>query len=100
MEVKTEKCNEVFRILITGNRNTQPLLGLDWLDNLEIGLRGNKNISDIRHIETDGSCEKIINQFEALFKNNHTIKDLTIDIQHSKPIEQKGQPVHSFSKKQ
>ena len=96
MEVKTEKCQLTLSILITENENTQPMLGLDWLDQLEIGLQGNSNTSIIRHIETDGRREKIISQHEDLFKNNHTIKDLTIDINlkpDSKPIQQKGRPV-------
>ena len=40
--------------------------------------------------------KKIIDEHEDLFKNNHTIKDLTIDIQLKKdvkPIQQKGRPV-------
>ena len=40
--------------------------------------------------------EKVIGEFDDLFKNNHTIKDLTLDIQfkkHVKPIQQKGNPV-------
>ena len=80
VEVKTEKSKEVLPILPTENKNTQPLLGLDWLDKLEIGLQGNKNTNIIRHIKTDGRRQKNINENEDLFKNNHTIKDLTIDI--------------------
>ena len=37
VEVKTEKSNEILPILITENKNTQPILGLDLLDKLEIG---------------------------------------------------------------
>ena len=94
--MKTEKCQKTLSILITENENTQPLLGLDWLDQLEIGLQGNNNTNMIRHIETDERREKIISQHEDLFKNNHTIKDLIIDINlkpDSKPIQQKGRPV-------
>ena len=96
MEVKTEKSKEVLPILITENRNTQPLLGLDWLDKMEIGLQGNKNTNIIRHIESNGRRQKIINEYEDVFKNNHTIKYLTNDIQpenDTKPIQQKGRPV-------
>ena len=60
------------------------------------GLQGNKNPNIIRHIETDGRRKKIINKYEDLFKDNHTIKDLIIDIQvkkDTKPIQQKGRPV-------
>ena len=96
VEVKTEKSKEILSILVTENKNTQPLSGLDWLDKLEIGLQGNKNTNIIRHIETDGRRQNIINEYEDLFKNNHTIKDLTIDIQlkkDTKPIQQKRRPV-------
>ena len=83
--------------LITENKNTQPLLGPDWLDKLEIGLQGNKNTNIILHIETDGRHDKIINEYEEQFKKLiQTIKDLTIDIhlkQDSKPIQQKRPPV-------
>ena len=72
VEVKTEKTKETLPILITENKNTQPLLGLDWVDRLEIGLQGNKSTNIIRHIETDGRRQKIINEYEDLFKNNHT----------------------------
>ena len=43
MEVRTETSEETLPILTTENRNTHPLMGLDWLDKLEIGLQGNKN---------------------------------------------------------
>ena len=42
VEVKTEKSKVTLLILITANKNTQPLLGLDWLDKLEIGLQGTR----------------------------------------------------------
>ena len=44
----------------------------------------------------DERRKRIINDYEDLFKNNYTIKDLTIDIQLKKdvkPIQQKGRPV-------
>ena len=94
--MKTEKSKKTLPILITQNKNTQLLLGMDWLDKLHIGLQGNKNTNIIRHIETDGRRQKIISEYEDLFKNNHTIKDLTIDIQlkkDNKQIQQKGRPV-------
>ena len=96
VEVKTEKSKETLPILITENKNTQPLLGLDWLDKLEIGLQGSKKTNVIRYVEEDDRRKKIISEHEDLFKNNHTIKDLTIDIQLKKdvkPIQQKGRPV-------
>ena len=72
------------------------MLGLDWLDKLGIGLQGNKNTNTIRHIETNERRQKIADEYKALFKNNRTIKDLTIDLQlkkDTKPIQQKGRPV-------
>ena len=72
------------------------MLGLDWLDKLKIGLQGNTNTNIIRHIETDERRQKIVNEYEDLFKNNHTIKNLAIDTQlkkNTKPIQQKGRPV-------
>ena len=96
VEVKTEKSKETLPILITENKNTQPLLGLDWLDRLEIGLQGSKKTNVIRYVEEEDRRKKIISEHEDLFKNNHTIKDLTIDIQLKKdvkPIQQKGRPV-------
>ena len=96
VEVKTEKSREILPILITENKNTQPLLGLDWLDKLEIGLQGSKKTNVIRHVTGDERRKRIVNEYEDLFKNNHTIKDLTIDIQLKKdvkPIQQKERPV-------
>ena len=86
VEAKTEKSKEILPILITENKSTQPLLGLDWLGKLKLGYV----------VEEDERRKKIISEHEDLFKNNHTIKDLTIDIQLKKdvkPIQQKGRPV-------
>ena len=47
-------------------------------------------------MEENERRERIIHEYGDLFKNNHTIKDLTIDIQLKKdikPIQQKGRPV-------
>ena len=86
VEVKTEKSKEILPILITESKNTQPLLGLDWLDKLEIGLQGSKKTNVIRHAEEEERGKKIIDEHEELFKNNHTIKELTIDIQLKKDV--------------
>ena len=100
VEVKTEKSKEILPILITESKNTQPLLGLDWLDKLEIGLQGSKKTNVIRHVEEEERRTQIIDEHGDLFKNNHTIKDLTIDIQlkkDAKPIQQKKRQVpHIF----
>ena len=56
VEVKTEKCKEILAILITENKNTQPLLGLDWLDKLQIGLNKEtktRTLSDISKLTED-----------------------------------------------
>ena len=82
--VKTEKSEELLPVLITESQNTQPLLGLDWLDKLENRLQGSKKTNVIGHVEEDERRERIFNEHEDLFKNNHTIKDLTIDIQLKK----------------
>ena len=96
VEVKTEKTKVTLTILITEKKNTQPLLGLDWLDKLEIGQQGSCKTNIIRNITTNEKGEKIFKEFDNLFKNNHTIKNLTIDIQlkkDAKPVQQKGRPV-------
>ena len=96
VEVKTEKTKVMLPTLITEKKNTQPLLGLDWLDKLEIGLQGSRETNIIRSITTNEKSEKIFKEFENLFRNNHTIKNLTIDIQlkkDAKPVQQKGRPV-------
>ena len=96
VEVKTEKTQVTLPILITEKKITQPLLGLDWLDKLEIGLQGSRETNIIRNISTNGNGERIFEDFEKLFKTNHTIKDLTLEIQSkkdAKPIQQKGRPV-------
>ena len=87
----------------TENKNTQPLLGLDWLGKLEIGLQGNKNTNSIRNVNRDERSENNLKDYEDLLKKIHTIKGLTIDIQlreDANPIQQKGRPVpiHSLLK--
>ena len=71
-------------------------MGLDWLDKLEIGLQGSRETNIIRNKTTNEKGEKIFEEFENFFKNNHTIKNLTIDIQlqkDAKPVQQKRRPV-------
>ena len=81
VEVKTEKSKVLLPILITENKDTQPLLGLDWLDKLENDFQGNRNTNIIRNITVDEKSTKILDEFEDLLKNSHTIEGLTIDIQ-------------------
>ena len=83
-----KKNKEVLTLHITENKNTQPLLGLDWLD---------KNTNIIRNRNTDERYENILNENEDLLKNIHTIEGLTINIELKKDIksiQQKGRPVH------
>ena len=49
VEVKTERNRVTLPILIREKGNTQLLLGLDWLDKLEIGLQGNRDTNIIRN---------------------------------------------------
>ena len=96
VEVKTERTKVTLPIIITEKENTQPLLVLDWLDKLEIGIQGNREINIIRNITANERCEKIFEEFENVFEKNLTVKSLTIDIQlkkHARPIQQKGRPV-------
>ena len=83
-------------ILIPENKDTQPLLGLDWLDKLEIGLQGNRKTNIIRNITVDERSTKILDEFEDLFKNNQTIQVLTIDVQLKEdPSNRRGPvPIH------
>ena len=68
--VTTDACNTGLGATLwqKENNNTQPLLGLVWLDKLEIGLQGNTNTNIIRHIETDERRQKIVNEFEIYSK--------------------------------
>ena len=53
-------------ILITENKDKQPLLGLDWLDNLEIGLQGNRNTN----ITVNERSTNFFDEFEDLLKTS------------------------------
>ena len=71
-------------------------MGLNWLDKLESGLPGDKSTNTIRKVDTDEKGEKILAEYENLFKKTHTTKDLIIRIQlnkNTKRIQQKGRPV-------
>ena len=56
VEVKTEKTKVALPTLITEKENTQPLLGLDWLDKQEICLQGNRETNIIRNITANERC--------------------------------------------
>ena len=67
VEVKTDKSKVTLPILKTENKDTQPLLGLDWLNKLEIGLQGSQNTNIIQNNTMDQRSTKIVNEFEDLF---------------------------------
>ena len=97
MEVKTERNKVTLPILITEKENTRPLLARqDLQDKLMIDLQGNRETNAMRIITANGRGEKLFEEFENFYRKNHTIKDLTIDIQlnkHAKSIQHKGRPV-------
>ena len=96
VEVKTVKTKVTLPIVIAQKENTQPSLGLDWLDKLEIRLQGTRETNIIRDITAIERGEKSFEEFENLFKKNHTIKGLTLLIhlkKDAKPIQQKRRPV-------
>ena len=67
VKVKTERSKETLPIIITEDKNKQPLLGLAWLDKLELGLQANKNTNVIRNINAHDRCDRNINEYEDLF---------------------------------
>ena len=67
VEVKTERSRVTLPILIAEKGNTQPLLGLDWLDKFDIGSQGNRETNIIRNIEVNERGEKIFKDYENLF---------------------------------
>ena len=92
VEVKTEKSKALLPIFVTESKNTQPCLGLNWLNKLEIGLQGSKSTNIFRKVNTDERHEKSLSDYENIF---HRINNLTIDIQLKKeanPIQQKWRP--------
>ena len=101
VEVKTEKSNEMLPTLITESKDTQPLLGLKRLEKLETEYK-ETNHHYYQNCDQRRK-EKNVGEYNDLFKNNHTIKDLTIDIQlqnDSKPTQHKGSLYLFISKTQ
>ena len=74
VEVKTERSWVTLQILIAEKGNTQPLLGLDWLDKLEIGAQGNRETNIVRNIEVNERGEKLVKDYENLFKKITPLK--------------------------
>ena len=86
---------------VTHNRKQKhtTIAGIGLARQLGIGLQRNKPTNIIRNINTDGKSGTNRNKFEDLFKNNHTLESLTIDIplkKDSKPVQQKETlvPIH------
>ena len=50
------------QIFITESKDTEPLLGLNWLDKLEIGVQGNKNTIGNRNGNNDERRGKIVGE--------------------------------------
>ena len=67
VEVKTERAKVTLTILITEKENTQPLLGLDWLDKMEIGLHRNRETNIIRNITANERSVKIFEENKIVF---------------------------------
>ena len=75
---KRRKQKSTLPILITEKKNTQPLLGQDWLDKREIGIQGSHETNIIRNITASERGEKIFEEFENFFKKNPKIKDIQL----------------------
>ena len=70
-------------LLIT-KRNTNPLLGLDWMKQLGMELITEEKPQKVNLIKTDEDEKEIKEKFKKLFHTNHTIKDMEIDIELNK----------------
>ena len=88
-------------ILITEKENTQPLLGLDWLNKLEIGLQGKCVTNIIRNITANKRGEKISEEFVNFFKKNHTRLNYKHSIEKRRQADttKKEASTYQFSKK-
>ena len=90
-------------LLIT-TKQTHPLLGLNWMKELGLTLKTEtahqsiNNISrpDQKNNKTDTDIATLKGKFHKLFTENHTVKNVEVDIQlkeGSKLIQQKGRPI-------
>ena len=85
-------------LLIT-KAQTTPLLGLDWMQRLEINLSANHDAIKVHNIkldDTERSIIKLLNDFKDLLYNNKEITNLSVKVK-LKPgaqiIQQKGRPI-------
>ena len=82
-------------LLVTTNE-TNPLLGLDWMEALGIELQTTNTETIIHNIVSNEDEQEIKEQFRKLFNENETIKNIEVDIElkpGAKLIQQKGRPI-------
>ena len=82
-------------LLIT-TKNTNPLLGLDWMKQLGIKLEMEKTNPKIQNVKEDPDTTELKRKFKKLFHENKTIKGIEVDIElkpDAKLIQQKGRPI-------
>ena len=93
VEINGETKN--LELLITTKR-TNPLLGLDWMNQLGIKLNTEKSNLKIQNIQENPDVTELKKKFNNLFHENKTIKGIEVDIQlkpDAKLIQQKGRPI-------
>ena len=93
VEINGETKN--LELLITTKR-TNPLLGLDWMNQLGIKLNTEKSNLKIQNIQENPDVTELKKKFNNLFHENKTIKGIEVDIQlkpDAKLIQHKGRPI-------
>ena len=95
--------SKLLELLIT-TKQTHPLLGLNWMKELGITLKTETPHQSINNISrpdqnnngTDADIATLKSTFHKLFTENHTVKNVEVDLQlkeGSKLIQQKGRPI-------
>ena len=82
-------------LLITTKR-TNPLLGLDWMNQLGIKLDTENSNLRIQNIQENPDVIELKRKFTKLFHENKTVKGIEVDIQlkpDAKLIQHKGRPI-------
>ena len=95
--VKTNKETLKITLLIT-RKTTTPLMGLDWMQQLEIHLNTYNRKIQKHNIQPGGNenIDDLKNEFKDLFYNNNDIKDLSVKInlkEGAQIIPHKGRPI-------
>ena len=93
VEINGETKN--LELLITTKR-TNPLLGLDWMNQLGIKLDTEKSNLKIQNIQEIPDVTELKRKVTKLFHENKTVKGVEVDIQlkpDAKLIQQKGRPI-------